>query len=42
MDWTQGNVNSKLHHVNKNRLLPPFPEGMQLAIFGKFLLKTTP
>lgn len=24
----------ELHYVNQHRLLPPFPEGMQMAIFG--------
>lgn len=24
----------ELHHVNQHRILPPFPEGMQMAIFG--------
>lgn len=24
----------ELHYVNGHRLLPPFPEGMQLAMFG--------
>ncbi len=24
----------ELHYVNEHRLLPPFPEGMQMAIFG--------
>lgn len=34
MEWTQGDASSKLHYVNKNKLLPPFPEGTQLAMFG--------
>jgi len=35
MQWTQGDASSKLHYVKKsNQLLPPFPEGSQLAMFG--------
>merc|ERR1719370_1019667 len=35
MQWTQGDASSKLHYVKKNnQLLPPFPEGTQLAMFG--------
>ena len=32
MEWTKDK--DAVHYVNKNRLLPPFPEGMQLAMFG--------
>jgi len=34
MDWTLGNADSQLHHVNGNRLLPPFPQDSQRAMFG--------
>lgn len=35
MEWTK-NKDAK-HYVNKNKLIPPFPEGTEKAMFGLFL-----
>ena len=37
MDWTSNKDTQ--HYVNKNKLLPPFPDDTELAMFGELVLR---